>query len=519
MTAKQKYNYEYLQQFCQDTSITLLKDYSNEKINRDAIIEGKCKTDKCNETFSKTFRDLTSYDAYCKKCAKKNRVIIRKEVENNIFEAIFNYKYLQKICKENGICLLKDYSQETINRDTEIEGQCKTDKCNETFSKTFRMLDNSNGYCETCTNNNRVKKLKETIQNNHRNISLDKSLSSHDASKWFSNKNIDSNGELISTDYICLGSHDKYWFNCDNCSHDFEISINKLNNQWCPYCRDSHNKFCDNQECKTCYENSISSIIKNKFYIIDDFNDKIIKISKKSHTKINLKCKNCDHNFSLQSNRIACGSGCPYCCNPPQQLCTDDDCKKCFNKSFASSPKCKYLDEPNINPRELCKASGKKFKFKCEFNHSFESTLCNIAFNRWCPLCVNKTEKKVYEKLKFIYPNLERQFKTKWCKNINCLPFDFVLGEYKLIIELDGPQHFIQISNWQSPEQTRERDKYKLQCANNNGYSIIRLLQEDVYYDTYDWFDELIKSIEKIKIELIIQNIYLCKNNEYSQMF
>ena len=145
--------------------------------------------------------------------------------------------------------------------------------------------------------------------------------------------------------------------------------------------------------------------------------------------------------------------------------------------------------------------------------------MCNIAFNRWCPLCVNKTEKKVYEKLKFIYPNLERQFKTKWCKNINCLPFDFVLGEYKLIIELDGPQHFIQISNWQSPEQTRERDKYKLQCANNNGYSIIRLLQEDVYYDTYDWFDELIKSIEKIKIELIIQNIYLCKNNEYSQMF
>ena len=94
-----------------------------------------------------------------------------------------------------------------------------------------------------------------------------------------------------------------------------------------------------------------------------------------------------------------------------------------------------------------------------------------------------------------------------------------MLGEYKLIIELDGPQHFIQISNWQSPEQTRERDKYKLQCANNNGYSIIRLLQEDVYYDTYDWFDELIKSIEKIKIELIIQNIYLCKNNEYFQMF
>ena len=35
----------------------------------------------------------------------------------------------------------------------------------------------------------------------------------------------------------------------------------------------------------------------------------------------------------------------------------------------------------------------------------------------------------------------------------------------KIIIELDGPQHFIQIMNWKSPEETRKGDIYKMKCA------------------------------------------------------
>ena len=32
----------------------------------------------------------------------------------------------------------------------------------------------------------------------------------------------------------------------------------------------------------------------------------------------------------------------------------------------------------------------------------------------------------------------------------------------------------------------------------------------------YDWLNELNQTIEKIKNEKIIQNIYMCKNNEYN---
>ena len=52
--------------------------------------------------------------------------------------------------------------------------------------------------------------------------------------------------------------------------------------------------------------------------------------------------------------------------------------------------------------------------------------------------------------------------------------------------------------------------------ANNNGFSVIRILQEDVFYDTYQWLDELKTNIEKLITENKVQNIFMCKDNEYS---
>ena len=50
---KQRYNYEYLQQFCQENIIELECDYSKDKITRDTIIIGKCKSEGCDKVFEK----------------------------------------------------------------------------------------------------------------------------------------------------------------------------------------------------------------------------------------------------------------------------------------------------------------------------------------------------------------------------------------------------------------------------------------------------------------------------------
>jgi very-short-patch-repair endonuclease len=128
---------------------------------------------------------------------------------------------------------------------------------------------------------------------------------------------------------------------------------------------------------------------------------------------------------------------------------------------------------------------------------------------------VNKTELILYNKLVEYYPTIKRQYKVDWCKNINHLPFDFVIEERKIIIQLDGKQHFEQIGKWLSPEETRKTDIFKMKCANENGFSIIRILQKDVYKNKYYWLTELCENIEKNTNENRVQNIYMCKNNEY----
>ena len=117
--------------------------------------------------------------------------------------------------------------------------------------------------------------------------------------------------------------------------------------------------------------------------------------------------------------------------------------------------------------------------------------------------------------LKLTYPSIMAQFKQKWCMRISYLPFDFCIPELKIIIELDGLQHFKQVSNWKSPEEQFENDIYKQKFANENGYSVIRLLQEDVFNDSYDWNIELCKTIEIVKNNSEPINLYICKNDEY----
>jgi very-short-patch-repair endonuclease len=124
--------------------------------------------------------------------------------------------------------------------------------------------------------------------------------------------------------------------------------------------------------------------------------------------------------------------------------------------------------------------------------------------------------------LKETYKNVENQYKVEWCKNKKCLPFDYFLPDYKLIIEVDGRQHFRQVSKWNSPEFVQERDKFKMKCALEHGLSIIRINQEDIYYNKYDWKEKLKQYIKNYTKKNIIyissDNCYDCfeKNNFFN---
>ena len=227
---------------------------------------------------------------------------------------------------------------------------------------------------------------------------------------------------------IFKGSHTKAVFDCDICSHEFEIAIHNLvgKNRWCPYCSKPPKKICKT-ECSHCFQNSFAS-----------FTEKTVS------GKLKLDCWSDDN--ELTPREVFKGTAKKFYF----------DCDVCFHV-FESAL---Y----SITSKELC----------------------------WCPQCKNKTETKFKYYFEEKYPQyrLTYQAKYKWCKNEGTnreLPFDFSVKELRLIVEIDGEHHFTQIRNWGNPDDNQDRDVYKMKRAMKNGYSIIRFLQRDVMFDRNDW--------------------------------
>lgn len=323
-----------------------------------------------------------------------------------------------------------------------------------------------------------------------------KSFASNSRAKFWSSKNDKKPFEV----YKC--SSKKIYFDCDVCEHEFMCSLRTvtLQNVWCGFCSGRH--LCKDIFCETCFDKSFATHEKADFWSkkneLEPF--EVFKNSNNIHW---FDCDTCGHCFDAPLSKISIGQWCPFCGSI--RLCNDDNCVACYNKSFASCDKSKYWSKKNkVTQRQIFLRTAKKYLFDCDdCKLTFESAPDSIVGqNHWCPFCVNKTEKKLFCKLKEKYDSIIYNYKPEWSRNksTKCImPFDFVLKEYKIIIELDGRQHFEQVSNWNSFEQNHEKDVLKMKLANNNEISMIRILQEDVFYDKYDWLTELIAAIEKLK--------------------
>ncbi len=182
-----------------------------------------------------------------------------------------------------------------------------------------------------------------------------------------------------------------------------------------------------------------------------------------------------------------------------------------------------WSDKNHISFDEISKLLNKLYIFNCP-NCKQEcklkiSTIQNKKI--WCKNCPKdekiskwKGENKVYNYLKSKY-KVTFQFNKSWC---NKKRFDYCLEEYKIIIELDGDQHFKSKKKWGGIKKQLENDTLKMQLANTNGYSVIRLLQSDVIKDKYNWQEEIDNNIILLNSNKKIQNIFMAKTDIYSKM-
>lgn len=342
-------------------------------------------------------------------------------------------------------------------------------------------------------------------------ICLGKSFMSHEKHIYIKDK-ITNNPRFIS-----LSSGKKIEFNCDKCTHSFTSIVANItgHGRWCAYC--ANQKLCDNNDCMECHNKSFASSPKIKHLVDKEINPRQIFL--KSETKVKFQCDNCIHTFiSMVRNVSVLNSWCPYCCFPPLKLCDNNNCIDCYNKSFASHNKSIHMSKNNnILARNIFLNSHQKITFVCnDCKNDFEAVVKNVTRNNlWCSCTIFKTEKILFDFLKIIYGNIIKQFKPLWCKNLitkKIYRYDFLLKDLNIIIELDGLQHFKQISNWQEPKDRQQIDIYKMKMALKHGYSVIRILQEDVFYNKIDWKNKLIQNIQNNITPVII---YIDTNNEY----
>lgn len=211
-------------------------------------------------------------------------------------------------------------------------------------------------------------------------LSFDKSFAAHHRAQHWSDKN------AISPKEVSYGSGKKYWFDCDKCPHDFQSSPNKITskNRWCQYCA---NRILCAKDCDVCFNKSFASHPRAVSWSSkNEVTPRQIFIS--SRKKRIFNCHECNHEFAYSPNKISGGTWCLYCSN--QQLCTDNSCTTCDNKSFAKHPRAESWSKQNlVSARQVFLSSCKKRWFNCpQCSHKFDVSPNKIVtYDRWCPYC------------------------------------------------------------------------------------------------------------------------------------
>jgi very-short-patch-repair endonuclease len=102
---------------------------------------------------------------------------------------------------------------------------------------------------------------------------------------------------------------------------------------------------------------------------------------------------------------------------------------------------------------------------------------------------IHKTEALFESYLKNHNIGYKSQYNVCKGKKNGWFKIDFYLFDFNICIELDGPQHFNQISNWLDPTIQKKRDVFKMIILSKKGIRCIRLLQDEVIGQTEHWLN------------------------------
>jgi len=556
---KRKFDKALLDEYLVRDEATLVGEY--EELDNKTIIKFKC---ICGKIKTKPFNLIVNTSgAYCDECSEKHKLEKRIETKKNEGSLLYTEEKLEECFKEYNSNIVKIFYNDLniLNRDTIVEFTCK---CGKNDKKVCRSIFYRGGaMCTVCTKNVAVEKQKktnleiygfenalqnkeiknkmnetikirygvnniselDTIKEKKKQTTLQKYGVEHpsqvesikDKKKETTLKNYGVEHPLYS-DIVKnkIKETNKTKYGVEYVSQNKEIQQKtkdtnlKKYGVTCPIQNEIiSNKIKENNIKNYGVENVLQSeSVKNKIketniikYGVEntsqtkEVQEKIKKTNMekygvptymnlekvKEHTKVLRIKKYIDEKISIRYTH--------------PEICKEWDTVK--NNEITTEM---VINGSNMKVWWICPT--KKHSYKSSIN-----SRCKM--NSGCPLCINKTEAKLLEFLIKYYTDVFTQLKLDNCKNIYRLRFDFCIPSLKIIIELDGMQHFKQVSNWASPEETLKNDIYKMKKAEAEGYKIIRIFQEDVYNNDESWLETnlLPKITSQDRNHMFISNI------------
>lgn len=309
---------------------------------------------------------------------------------------------------------------------------------------------------------------------------------------------------------LARGSDSKVVFHCDVCQHDFSSSIGHVTNRrWCGMCSLKWKHCCD-KSCKFCHEKSFASYLgmtsngKRKVKCLVNAQD--ARLSMSSNKKVFFRCDTCEHTFKTSLRAIVCTNRWCNMCSSKWKHCNVDTCLHCYNRSFISyygvttNGKRKVDCLENPEDAKLPKGSNIKCNFQCDVcEQNFEMDFNHITNRKrsWCSHCKNKTELKVFI---FLTKELKLQVKREYIPSFQWRDykkrrrFDFLLVDFDIIFEIDGPQHTEEVpQEWIRSTLLHRQivDKWKEFLARRDGKRVFRFNQHTIWMDSYDWKAEM----------------------------
>ncbi|AYV77267.1 MAG: hypothetical protein Barrevirus25_10, partial [Barrevirus sp.] len=309
----------------------------------------------------------------------------------------------------------------------------------------------------------------------------------------------------------------------DDCKHEWSTRIKARTGlttlTGCPYCAKSGLVCCHRKSLKYLYPELMKQWHKKKNKGIDPS-----KLKQSSNISVHWLCTEavcgCPHEWECQiSQRTSINdpTGCPGCCPTPKLLCIHTSLQH-THPELAKEWNMEKNGE--LTSSQVSHGSAIKVWWSCKDNceHQWKAEINGRARTNLpsgCPFCKNKTEGELFIWLKEQFPNytIVPQQKYSWCRGLKKrhYPFDFYIVELNLLIELDGPQHFKNISNWAPFTETRQRDIYKMDLVLKHKIRIIRITQTIFKKRKAEMIDILLPHI----INKDLKYEFICDKNEY----